>query len=326
MGRAGWLSPLVGSLGLAFILTALCASPGAAEVFASLGTGETNGIYYPVGKSICELVNRSLRTTGMRCSPESTPGSIYNVDALQSGELEFGIAQADVALAAYSGKGRWTGRPSGKLRSVFALYPEVVTIIARQGSGIHAAADLARKRVNVGGRGSGTRATWDMLQTALGFAPPEQVRLIEMNADATTHALCVGELDANVLMVGHPSPLVRSQLAACPTNLVAVNGSIVSKVIASAPYYRRDPIPGDLYGLSGDVPSFGVAATLMTSTDVDAKIVAVLAKAVITQIPEFRKALPALARVSTNEMIGGWLPAPLHPGALATYRELGLLK
>jgi uncharacterized protein len=147
-----------------------------------------------------------------------------------------------------------------------------------------------------------------------------------MSVDATTHALCSGEIDANVLMVGHPSPLVRSQLAACPTNLVALNGAVVGRVIASAPYYRRDPIPGDLYGLSGDVPSFGVVATLMTSANVDARIVAVVAKAVITQIPELRKELPALARVSTNEMIGGWLPAPLHPGALAVYRELGLLK
>src|SRR5215472_10034978 len=67
-------------------------------VFASVGTGELNGVYYPVGKAICEIVNRDLGTDGVRCSPETTPGSVYNTRAIQSGELEFGIVQANVQL------------------------------------------------------------------------------------------------------------------------------------------------------------------------------------------------------------------------------------
>lgn len=326
MGRAGRLRTLLRSVALASIFVPFCVSTSVAEVFASLGTGETNGIYYPVGRSICALVNRALHTTGVRCSPESTPGSVYNADAVQSGELEFGIAQSDVVFAAYAGRGRWAERPASDLRSVFALYPELVTIIAREGAGIHVATDLARKRVNVGGQGSGTRATWDMLETALGFTPAEKVHPIELSTDATTQALCAGSIDANFLIVGHPSRLVRSQLATCPTNLVALNGAAVGKIIASTVYYRRDPIPGDLYGLPADVPSFGVVATLMTSAKVDAKVVAAVARAVITQIAELRKSHPALERLTAKEMISGWLPAPLHPGALQTYQELELLK
>jgi hypothetical protein len=75
------------------------------EVFASLGTGQMNGVYYPVSKAICEIVNRDLRTHSVRCSPEVTPGSVYNVRAIQSGELEFGIIQSDVQFAAYKGQG-----------------------------------------------------------------------------------------------------------------------------------------------------------------------------------------------------------------------------
>ena len=65
------------------------------EVFASVGTGELNGVYYPVAKAICEIVNRDVSIDGVRCSPETTPGSVYNTRAIQSGELEFGIVQAD---------------------------------------------------------------------------------------------------------------------------------------------------------------------------------------------------------------------------------------
>jgi len=84
------------------------------EVFASVGTGELNGVYYPAGKAICEIVNRDLSIDGVRCSLETTPGSVYNIHALQSGKLEFGIVQADVNFNAYKGQGgSGRGRCSG---------------------------------------------------------------------------------------------------------------------------------------------------------------------------------------------------------------------
>ena len=120
------------------------------EVFASVGTGELNGVYYPVGKAICEIVNRDLSIDGARCSPERTPGSVYNIHAIQSGELEFGIVQADVNFDAYKGEGAWVGKPFIGLRSVLSLYPELATVVACADSHIRALADLAGRRVNVG--------------------------------------------------------------------------------------------------------------------------------------------------------------------------------
>src|SRR6516165_146022 len=125
------------------------------EVFASVGTGELNGVYYPVGKAICEIVNRDLSTDGVRCSPETTPGSVYNTRAIQSGELEFGIVQADVNFDAYKGEGAWMGRPFLDLRSVLSLYPELVTVMALAASHIDELAALKGRRVNVGSRGTG---------------------------------------------------------------------------------------------------------------------------------------------------------------------------
>jgi uncharacterized protein len=80
----------IGAMIIIFAALPLCAEERF-HFFASLGTGPTNGVYYPVGGAICAIVNEDLRSSGVRCSSETTPGSVYNVEALRSGELEFGL-------------------------------------------------------------------------------------------------------------------------------------------------------------------------------------------------------------------------------------------
>ena len=297
-----------------------------AEVFASIGTGETNGIYYPVGKSICQIVNRDLTTHGVRCSPEATPGSVYNLTAIQSGELEFGIVQSDVQFAAYKGEGVWIGRPFIGLRSVLSLYPELVTMMVRADSRMQGLTGLAGRRVNVGSQGTGTRATWDAIEAELGWRDEERERPVEMRAEATTSALCRGEIDASMLIVGHPSPLVKTQQGACPINLVAINGPAIDKLLHYRLYYQRGTIHANLYGIEADVPTFGGRATLVTSESVDRRVVAVIAKAILVHVADLRALHPALARLRQRDMIINGLTAPLHPGAEQVYKELGLIE
>jgi len=84
------------SIRLAAVWTALClgSSIGSinAEQFISIGTGGVTGVYYPTGGAICRLVNKQRKETGIRCSAESTGGSIYNINTIRAGELEFGVA------------------------------------------------------------------------------------------------------------------------------------------------------------------------------------------------------------------------------------------
>lgn len=315
------LAALVSSLGILVL-----SSARAQQVFASIGTGELRGVYYPVGRAICELVNPHLRTSRVYCSVEVTPGSVYNVDAVQSGELEFGIIQSDVAFAAYNGKGAWADKPFTELRSVFGLHSELVTIIARGGAGLREVADLAGKRINVGEARSGTRSTWAAIEAALGWDESQRPRLTQLRADAATRALCMGEIDANLLIVGHPSEAVRNQLLACDANLVAITGPIVDRLLKTEPYFHRGSISGDSYGLPDDLPSLGVRAVLMTSASMDTRVVSAVAKAVIAHITEFQKMHPVLTCLTAKEMIDSGLPAPLHPGAVQAYKELGLLK
>ena len=310
---------------LTFIYFAL--QPASAQerfhFFASLGTGPLNGVYYPVGGAICDIVNQNLRSTGVRCSREMTPGSVYNVDALHSGELEFGIVQSDVAFAAYTGKSVLADKAAPELRSVLILHPELVTIVARPG--IHKLADLAGKRINVGPEGSGARLTWDAIGEAIGWYDKEAPRVVDMPADAIGSALCSGAVDAALLVVGHPSNRVSALLARCNLSLVAIEGPAIDSLVASAPYWRKGRIRGDLYGAVGDTPSFGVSAVLMTTANMDDRVVAAFAQALVKQIEALKSEHPALADLTVEGMISGSLPAPLHPAAAQFYKSIGLL-
>jgi uncharacterized protein len=325
MALGQWLAVSVLTIGLAGgAAIGLTPAPAAHAVFVSIGTGEIKGVYYPVGRAICKVIGRDLREQGIRCSPESTPGSVYNVSRVQSGELEFAIVQSDVQYEAHRGLGGWGGRPVSDLRSVLSLYPELATVIAGAGTNIHDIADLAGKRVNVGSQGTGTRATWDAIAAEL-QSEAKQMHMRELRADDSTSALCSGAIDANFFMVGYPSALVSSQMSACPANFVPITGPVVARLVQSHPFYVRGAIPAGMYGASADIPTFGSRATLVTSESVDAHIVAAIAKAMLVHLAELRAAHPALAGLRAEEMTQG-LTAPLHPAATKVYRELGLLE
>ena len=292
----------------------------------SLGTGELSGVYYPVGQAICEIVNRDADKDGVRCSAEGTAGSAYNLDAIRSGDLEFGIVQSDVAYDAYHGEGAYAGKPFDELRSVLILYPELVTIMVRADSGIHGIAELAGRRINVGQVGSGTFATWDAIETALGWKNGKKPEITDLPADAASRALCDGKIDADVLVIGHPSGTVRKQLSACATDFVTISGPEIDALVSGAPYLKRESIPGAVYGRTVDTPTIGIHAVVMTSENENANAVAAFARALIARISDLRTKHPALANLNVEGMTEGVLPVPLHPAASQVYKKLGLLK
>jgi uncharacterized protein len=306
----------------------LAASPlGAQErfhFFASLGTGPTNGVYYPVGEAICMIVNEDLRSSGVRCSSETTPGSVYNIDALRSGELEFALVQSDVAFAAYNGEGPFAGAPFRDLRSVLPLHTELVTVVARPD--IHQLADLRGKRINVGPEGSGSRSTWEGIQTALGWTQEQAPRIVDMSTDEISSALCSGSIDAVLLVLGHPSPRIRAMLDACGLNLLAVDGPAIDALVAAKPYFTKGEIPGGPYGLSAGVPSFGVTAILMTNAGMGARVAAEFAKSLTSQIDALKKRHPVLESLTSQTIPPEKLPAPLHPAAAQASAALGAAK
>ena len=310
-------------LGLAALSTPAVAS----QTFITIGTGGVTGVYYPTGGAICRLVNRNRSDHGIRCSVESTGGSAYNVNTIRAGELDFGIAQSDVQFNAYHGEAQFADAGAYEdLRAVFALHPEVFTVVARADANAREFDDLKGKRVNVGSPGSGQRATMQQLLEVRGqdmgiFSLAADLRAAEMSS-----ALCDNRIDAMVYVVGHPSGAIQEATTTCDSRFVNVRGEFVDQLLAQFPYYRSATIPGGQYaGNPEDTQTFGVAATLVTSAKTPDEQVYQLVKAVFDNFDNFVRLHPAFANLTKEEMVTSGLSAPLHPGAKRYFREAGLL-
>ncbi len=308
----------VGMLGMSMAVSAQT------KQFVSIGTGGVTGVYYPTGGAICRLVNKTRKETGIRCSAESTGGSIYNINTIRAGELEFGVAQSDWQYHAYNGTSKFKEKgPFKKLRAVFSVHAEPVTVIARDDSGINNISDVKGKRFNIGNPGSGTLGTWEVLEKAMGWKRSDLALAAGMKSAETGAAVCDNKIDGYFWLVGHPSALTQESLASCATHLVNVTGPAIDKLIADNPYYRKATIPAGMYNNKEDITTFGVGATFVTSSDVPEDVVYTVVKSVFENFDQFKKLHPAFANLKAEEMIKDGLSAPLHAGAMKYYKEKG---
>jgi len=312
----------------AIAATILGAGAVNAQEFITIGTGSVTGVYYPTGGAICKLVNKDRKEHNIRCSVESTGGSIYNVNTIRSGELDFGIVQSDWQYHGYNGTSEFAEQgPFNKLRAMFSLHTEPFNIIARTDSGINGVADLAGKRVNIGNPGSGDRATMQVVMDAFGWTNDSFTLASELKGSERSQALCDNKIDAFIYMVGHPNGSIKEATTSCDAKLVPATGEQIDKIVADNPYYAYSTVPAGMYrGTEQDVKSFGVAATLVTTSDVSDEVAYNVAKAVFENFETFTRLHPAFANLKKEDMVKAGLSIPLHPGAAKYYKEIGLLK
>ena len=316
---------LLGSVGALGIGIAGVAS--AQQTFIAIGTGGVTGVYYPAGGAICRLVNRNRAEHGIRCGVESTGGSIFNINAIRTGELEFGVAQSDWQFHAFNGSSRFEDDgPFEDLRAVFSLHPEPFTVVARSDADVTSFDDLAGKRVNIGNPGSGQRGTMDVVMEAMGWTTDTFSQATELPPGEQALALCDNNIDAIIYTVGHPSGAIQEATTACDTVLVNVDNDAIRALVEDRPYYRMATIPGGMYrGTDADVTTFGVGATFVTSATVADEVVYQVVKAIFEDLDQFKGLHPALDILVPEQMVSDGLSAPLHPGAERFYREAGLI-
>lgn len=299
----------------------------AQQKFVTIGTGGVTGVYYAAGGAICRLVNKDRKSHGIRCSVESTGGSVFNVNAIRSGEIDFGMSQSDVQYHALKGTGAFKDQGAyGDLRAVFSVHPEPFTVLARADANVKTFQDLKGKRVNVGNPGSGTRAAMEELLNALGWKMSDFSLAAELKADEHGAALCDNKIDAFFYGVGHPSANIQDPITVCGAKLVSITGPAVDKLVAERPYYAKVNIPGGLYaGNPEPTPTYGVLATLVASTRVSDDVVYNVVKAVFENFDEFKRLHPAFANLDPKDMIRNGNSAPLHNGAAKYYKEKGMM-
>lgn len=319
----------IGLLVIAFCMalsfTSLPGSAQAENQYVTIGTGGVTGVYYPTGGAICRLVNKDRKDHGIRCSVESTGGSVYNLNSIAENELDMGVCQSDWQYHAYQGTSKFEGKQNKDLRAVFSVHPEPFNIVARADSGIKHFKDLKGKRVNVGNPGSGNRATMEVIMDAYGWTMDDFKLASELKASEMSQALCDNKIDAFVYVVGHPSGALQEATTTCDAVLVNVDGPVVEKLVEEKPYYRFATIPGGMYrGNPEDTTTFGVGATFVSSADVPEDVIYEVTSAVFENFNQFKKLHPAFTVLKKEEMVDAGLSAPLHKGALKYYKEAGL--
>jgi TRAP transporter TAXI family solute receptor len=317
----------------AFSVAALTAAAfqtpvAAQQKFVTIGTGGVTGVYYAAGGAICRLVNKDRAKHNIRCSVESTGGSVFNVNTIKAGELDFGFAQSDVQYNGLKGVGQFKDAgPYQDLRAVFSVHPEPFTVVARKEANVKSFADFKGKRFNVGNPGSGTRASMEEMLAAMGWTLGDFGLAAELKADEHGPALCDGKIDGFFYAVGHPSANIQDPTTTCGAQLIPLTGPAVDKLVADKPYYAKATIPAGLYPNNPQATeTYGVLATVVASSKTPADTVYAVVKAVFDNFDEFKKLHPALASLKPENMVKDGLSAPLHEGAQRYYREKGWIK
>lgn len=298
-----------------------------ARQFVTIGTGGVTGVYYPTGGAISKMVNKKSQEYNLKATVESTGGSVFNVNAIISGDLEFGIVQSDRQYQAYNGMAEWEGNPQKDLRAVFSIHPESISLLAADDAGIQSFEDLKGKVVNIGNPGSGQRGNAIDAFEAYGIDYETELKAEGLQAAEAASALQDGMIDAYFYTVGHPNGSFKEATAgARKAHFVNITGSQIDALIERLPYYANSVIRiADYPNASNteDVKTFGVKATLCTSANVPDDVVYAITKEVFENFEEFKTLHPAYAALEKEDLLAG-LSAPIHPGAMKYYEEAGL--
>ena len=295
----------------------------------AIGTGSPTGVYYPAGGAIAELVNLKSDEYGVKVSVQSTGGSVFNINAVLSGDLEFGIAQSDRQFQAWHGKADWKDDGAQKeLRAVCSLHPEMVTLIAAVDAQVNSLADLKGKKVSIGNPGSGQRGNAEDVLKAAGLDLEKDIKTESLKAAEQPSMLQDGRIDAFFFTVGHPNGAIKEATAGQRRKVRFVPITGLDALLKEATYYATATIPIRHYPKAmnkEDVQTIGMMTTVVTSSKVPEDVVYALTKELFENLDTFKSKHPAFAELTKEGMLKG-LTAPLHPGAEKYFKEAGLLK
>lgn len=313
----------------AILLVAAVLSLGTAQArstFVTIGTGGITGVYYPTGGAIAKIVNKKKKEYGLRVTVESTGGSVFNVNAIMAGDLEFGVVQSDRQFQAMNGMAEWKDKgPQKDLRALFSIHSEAVTLVAASDAGIKNISDLKGKRVNIGNPGSGQRQNAIDALTAAGLDYRKDIQAESIKASDAAGLLQDNRIDAFFYTVGHPAGAIKEATSGARKVIIAdITG--IDSLLEKFPYYGKASIPVKYYPTAlnkKDAETFNVKATLVTSARVPDDIVYAITKEVFDNFGEFKTLHPAYATLRKEDMLTH-LSAPIHPGAMKYFKEAGL--
>ncbi len=290
----------------------------AKDKFIALGTSSKSGVYYPVGSGICDMVNEGRDQHLVRCLAYPTGGSIYNLQALRSGELDVAITRADLAYLAANGEGIFKDvGPMRDLRIVASLYENPVGVIVKKDSSIATVDDLPGNRINIGNLGSGKRDFSDLLFKVMGWKKGDFTEVTELSTSKMGSAFCDGGTDVLIQVMGIPATFYDQMINECSGRFVPFSIDALNRIKNAAPFLEQNTIPGGMYYSNMDkVQTVGAKAVLVTMARVDNETVQDLSSALYGNIEKLKKEQPAMGSVTMQAMTQEGIYVPFHAGAV----------
>ncbi|MHC8509448.1 MAG: TAXI family TRAP transporter solute-binding subunit [Rhodospirillales bacterium] len=308
--------------------------------FFRIGTGGAGGTYFPIGGTIANSISAppgsracdkggQCGVPGLIAIAQSTTASVFNNAAVQNGELEAGLAAADVTRSMYLGQGKFKGKPHPKLRIIANLYPEDLHLVMPKGASIKNLGDLKGKRVGIAQAGSGTQVAVLQMLDAWGVNRGN-IDEAELNNSQSAERLADGQLDAYFYAAGWPVAAMVQLASTKGMTLHSFSDAELNKINSVVPAYIPSKIPAGVYeGVNGETKTPAVSALLIVSSDLDDDLVYGITKALWNK--NSRKLLdnghPKGKQITAETALDGVyaLGVPLHPGAQKFYKEAGLL-
>ncbi|RBP48698.1 TAXI family TRAP transporter solute-binding subunit [Arenicella xantha] len=293
-----------------------------------IGTGSVQGVYFPIGGVICRLLNRDKVRHRIRCSLESTGGSVYNLKELRAGNFDLVFAQSDWQFHAYHGTSVFEkDGPNSDLRAVFALEADPIILLVKQDSSVEEFDELAGKTVSFGYTRSLQHRIMDDFLAVKQWSSENFKEVRPMSDSKQLVQLCDGLIDAGLLLSSGLNDYLAELPSDCALRMVSISGHSVDEVIQRHPYYRTGRIPKGMYlNAADDTESFGLGATFVASESTSPKAIYHVVKEVVENFRDFKSLHPSLSELDQHELSNAGISIPLHPGAIRYYKEARLLK
>ena len=302
------------------IAAATLVAPVAAQAdFFSIGSCPVGCTAYTWSAGIADVINKNVE--GIKVTAEETKGYVANINLLQAGEIEASMATSLSSYEAWAATGPYEGSEPGKILSWMSIAPVGMHIITLEGGPINSVEDLKGKRVGMGQPGGVSMLDANAL---MGMVAGEDFEAFRVRLADMVDMLSDGNIDAALWNGSFPLPPVIKLSAQRDVKLIPISDEFFADLNAKYPPYFRLSIPGGTYeDVAADTPTYGLANGLVVLADVSEERVYEMTKAIFESLDDLAGVHPAFGRVSKDTVLNGF-GAPLHPGALKYYREIGV--
>ena len=294
-----------------------------------LATATTGGTYYPVGVALSTLWSLKLRNekpAAIKVNPITSAGSGENINMLKAKEVEMAILQGLFGKMAWRGTAIYEGKPMKELRSVTLLWPNVEHFVIYQDKvKTGTITDIKGLKFSIGRAGSGTERSGLTIMSGVGMGR-DDVKAEYLGYFESSKAMKDKRIQGANLCAGPPVAAV-TDLFATPGMKVQILEFTDEQLNA---INEKTAYPGFKYkiaantypGQKEEIMSIAQPNFLGIRADVDAEIVYKLTKTIYENLP-YLYAIHQATSFMKLELATSGLPAPLHPGALKYYREVG---